>query len=83
MKKKALPFYRAIQHETAHPPPMPVWETRYYDFNLHDPETTQRKIGYLHHNPVKRGLVSHARDWPWSSARNHEQVHTYSGSKRQ
>lgn len=77
MKKRALPLYRAIEQQTAHPPPMPVWETRYYDFNLHDPETMQRKIGYIHQNPVKRGLVNHARDWPWSSYREHETVYTY------
>ena len=26
-------------------------------------------IEYLHDNPVRRGLVSRAVDWPWSSAR--------------
>ena len=26
-------------------------------------------VAYLHHNPVKAGLVRRAEDWPWSSAR--------------
>ena len=26
-------------------------------------------IDYLHNNPVRRGLVGEATDWPWSSAR--------------
>jgi hypothetical protein len=26
-------------------------------------------IDYIHNNPVRRGLVSQATDWPWSSAR--------------
>ncbi len=25
------------------------------------------KPGYMHLNPVKRGLVVHPKDWPWSS----------------
>ena len=27
------------------------------------------KIGYIHRNPVKRGLVAAPIDWRWSSAR--------------
>lgn len=26
-------------------------------------------IDYIHHNPVRRGLVTRAEDWKWSSAR--------------
>jgi hypothetical protein len=26
-------------------------------------------VAYIHHNPVKAGLVPRAEDWPWSSAR--------------
>ena len=26
-------------------------------------------IDYIHNNPVRRGLVRHATDWLWSSAR--------------
>jgi hypothetical protein len=25
------------------------------------------KLHYMHMNPVKRKLVAHPRDWPWSS----------------
>jgi putative transposase len=25
------------------------------------------KLQYMHLNPVKRGLVEHPKDWPWSS----------------
>ena len=27
-------------------------------------------VNYVHHNPVKRGLVNRAEDWRWSSARD-------------
>jgi len=40
-----------------------------YDRNLTDPRTTLAAIDYVHLNPVRRGLVKRATDWPWSSAR--------------
>ena len=41
-----------------------------YDTNLWTPRFIADKIRYIHNNPVKRGLVSHAVDWEWSSARD-------------
>ncbi|MGO8751267.1 MAG: REP-associated tyrosine transposase [Thermoguttaceae bacterium] len=38
------------------------------DRNVYDPETACQIIEYIHNNPVRRGLVSRAEDWPWSSA---------------
>ncbi len=35
------------------------------------------KVEYIHHNPVKAGLVRRAEDWPWSSVRE------YSGTVRE
>lgn len=40
-----------------------------YDRNITDPATLRTMIDYIHQNPVRRGLVEHADDWPWSSAR--------------
>jgi putative transposase len=40
-----------------------------YDRNIDDLGTLQSMIDYLHLNPVRRGLVEKAVDWPWSSAR--------------
>jgi hypothetical protein len=31
------------------------------------PRGREKKLNYMHANPVKRGLVDHPRDWPWSS----------------
>jgi putative transposase len=50
----------------------PVWQPRYYDFNLYTWEKTEEKLVYMHHNPVRAGLVAHPCDWPWSSARYYE-----------
>jgi len=38
------------------------------DRNVHDADTAHRLVEYIHGNPVRRGLVNRAEDWPWSSA---------------
>jgi putative transposase len=43
------------------------WQRRYYDFNVYSKEKLLEKLNYMHFNPVKRGLVGHPQDWPWSS----------------
>jgi hypothetical protein len=32
----------------------------------------REKLGYMHRNPVERKLVSHPKDWPWSSWSHYE-----------
>lgn len=39
-----------------------------YDRNITTPHELYEKISYIHHNPVRRGLVDRPIDWPWSSA---------------
>ncbi len=39
-----------------------------YDRNLVEPKTVSAAVEYIHNNPVRRGLVESAIDWPWSSA---------------
>jgi putative transposase len=43
------------------------WQPRFYDFNVYSHEKKNEKLDYMHANPVNRGLVLHAQDWPWSS----------------
>ncbi|HEY6270529.1 MAG TPA: hypothetical protein VIX19_00875 [Terriglobales bacterium] len=38
-----------------------------YDMNIWSEKKRLEKLTYMHHNPVKRGLVSQPGDWPWSS----------------
>jgi putative transposase len=45
------------------------WQTRFYDFNVRTEKKRIEKLRYMHENPVKRGLVSKAEDWRWSSYR--------------
>jgi putative transposase len=45
----------------------PLWQRRFYDFNVWSDKKKNEKINYMHFNPVKRGLVTHPKDWLWSS----------------
>jgi putative transposase len=45
-----------------------------YDRNLYTLEELWEKIGYIHRNPVRRGLVEKAVEWEWSSARDYAGV---------
>ncbi len=44
-----------------------LWQRRFYDFNLWSWRKVREKLDYMHANPVKRKLVRHPKDWPWSS----------------
>ncbi len=45
----------------------PFWQRRFHDFNVWSDKKKVEKLEYMHLNPVKRGLVRHPKDWPWSS----------------
>jgi len=48
-----------------------VWQERFYDFNVFTARKRVEKLRYMHHNPVKRGLVREPEQWPWSSYRSY------------
>ena len=50
----------------------PFWKPRGYDFNVVDERKVIEKLGYVHANPVRRGLVERAEQWRWSSYRYYE-----------
>jgi hypothetical protein len=47
----------------------PIWQKRFYDFNVSSSEKRIEKLRYMHRNPVKRGLVTAPEDRKWSSFR--------------
>ena len=49
--------------------PEHFWTKRFYDFNVWTAKKQREKLAYMHHNPVKRGLVERPEDWRWSSYR--------------
>jgi REP-associated tyrosine transposase len=46
-----------------------IWQKRFYDFNVWTERKRIEKLRYMHHNPVKRGLVEQPDQWKWSSFR--------------
>ena len=49
------------------------WQKRFYDFNVWSRKKKVEKLGYMHANPLKRGLVDDPKDWPWSSCAFYQQ----------
>jgi putative transposase len=47
----------------------PIWQKRFYDFNVCSSKKRIEKLRYMHRNPVKRELVQKPEDWKWSSFR--------------
>jgi putative transposase len=43
------------------------WQRRFYDFNVWSLKKRVEKLHYMHMNSLKRKLVDHPKDWPWSS----------------
>ena len=44
-----------------------LWQRRFWEHTIRDDLDFRRHVDYLHFNPVKHGLVSRVRDWPYSS----------------
>ena len=44
-----------------------IWQRRYWEHAIRRDADFERHVDYIHHNPVKHGLVSHAIEWPHSS----------------
>ena len=47
----------------------PIWQRRYFSFNLDSPERIREKIEYMHANPVRVELVVYPEEWEVSSTR--------------
>jgi putative transposase len=53
------------------PESAPVWQKRFYDFNVWTEKKHREKLRYMHRNPVKRELVESPEQWKWSSFRSY------------
>jgi REP-associated tyrosine transposase len=49
--------------------PQPIWQKRFYDFNVWTEHKRVEKLRDMHRNPVKRGLAASPELWRWSSFR--------------
>lgn len=57
------PYSRKIDSEE------PMWQPKYYCFNVYSENKMREKLTYMHNNPVESGLVDRAEDWRFGSAR--------------
>ncbi|MDX1965526.1 MAG: hypothetical protein SFV23_00020, partial [Planctomycetaceae bacterium] len=54
-----------------------VWQRRFWEHVCRDEDDLLQKVDYIHWNPVKHGLVRHARDYQWSSFRRYVRLGQY------
>ncbi len=67
LKQRVSRVMLAKRGDGSHPAEQHFWQRRFYDFNVWTAGKLTEKLEYMHMNPVKRNMVSHPRDWPWSS----------------
>jgi putative transposase len=48
-----------------------VWQDSYWDTNIYTERFLRQKLDYIHHNPVRAGLVEAPEDYAYSSYRNY------------
>jgi len=48
-----------------------LWQSRYDDVPVPGLGAVKTKLDYIHANPIRRGLVERAEDYPWSSAQDY------------
>ncbi len=44
-----------------------IWQRRFWEHHIRDPEDYRNHLQYCWQNPVKHGLVTNVQDWPYSS----------------
>ncbi|WP_236209094.1 REP-associated tyrosine transposase [Pseudomonas tohonis] len=44
-----------------------IWQRRFWEHQIRDQVDLERHVDYIHHNPVRHGLVTQVKDWPYSS----------------
>ena len=44
-----------------------IWQRRFWEHTVRDERDYAAHVDYVHINPVKHGLVTTVRDWPYSS----------------
>lgn len=44
-----------------------LWQRRYWEHQIRNETDYIRHVDYIHHNPVKHGLVTQAVEWPYST----------------
>ena len=64
---RSLPVGERISNSRAAKGERGIWQRRYWEHTIRDENDFARHVDYVHINPMKHGLVSRVRDWPYSS----------------
>jgi putative transposase len=64
---RALPASEPISASRSGKGERGIWQRRYWEHTLRDEADFARHVDYIHFNPVKHGLVTSVREWPYSS----------------
>jgi putative transposase len=51
-----------------------LWRTRFDDVPIPGPNAARIRVGYMHANPVRKGIVEDEREYLWSSARDYNEI---------
>ncbi len=54
-----------------------LWQRRFWEHQIRDDKDYAKHLDYLHYNPVKHGLVTQVKDWPYSSFHRFVKHHSY------
>lgn len=60
-------FSRQVDDGTNQRGERSVWQRRFFEHVIRNEGDWRAHVDYIHYNPVKHGLVSCPKDWPWSS----------------
>ena len=58
---------KGFTRRTAAPGSTSAWQSRYWERTVRDEAELQRRVDYVHINPLKHGLVEAVKDWPHST----------------
>jgi REP element-mobilizing transposase RayT len=42
-----------------------AWQRDFFEHRVRNGESLELKAAYIRENPVRKGLVARAEDWPW------------------
>jgi putative transposase len=54
-----------------------IWQRRFWEHTIRDERDYMAHVDYVHLNPLKHGLVSQVKDWPYSSFHRYVQDGVY------
>ena len=68
---RAIPAGEAIRPSREVKGERGIWQRRYWEHQIRDESSLQRRMDYIHYNPVKHGWAKRPADWPHSSFAHH------------